>query len=239
MQLRPGSRRPAYAGEATEVPGGRTWLIDRALRLASRASERPYLAIGGLFLANLLLIGVFVAAGEVVFADPAEPFRELMPGTWLSVAQLAFVAVIAWAIHRALIGARRLRLDNLWGASVAVFIVLAIDEATQLTIFASDALHSLGFLAPAGFKDLDAFLLTAVLLAAGAVLLRYGRALLAYPAALVPLAIGVALGTASQVLDSTLAVSTWEFVAEESLKLAAEPFLIGTYLIVLHRVTRR
>jgi hypothetical protein len=162
-----------------------------------------------------------------------------MPGTWLSVAQLGFVAVIALAIHREAIGTPRLRLNNLWGISVVVFTVLAIDEATQATIFLSDALASVGTLAPAGFQDLDAFLVTVLLLACGAALLRYGTTLLRYPAALGLLAIGVVLGAGSQALDSIFAATTSEFVAEESLKLTAEPFVIAGYLLILHRLTRR
>jgi hypothetical protein len=191
-----------------------------------------------IFAADLLLIGLFIPIGELVFGDPAELFRELMPGTLLSVAQLLFLAVIALAIHRQTVGASRLRLDNLWGISVVVFTVFAIDEATQLTIFLSDALSSAGALAPAGFQDLDAFLVTVLLLAGGAALMRYGTTLLSYPGALVLIGIGVVLGAASQTLDSVFAVSAGEFVAEESLKLSAEPFLIGGYLLILHRVMR-
>lgn len=218
-------------------PGSRA--IERAVTLALRSAERPYLATVSLFAANLLAIGLMIGIGELLFADPSEPFRELMPGTWLSVAQLAFVAATAWAIHRELLPDSRLRVDNFWGISVAVFALLAVDEATQLTIFAADALTSLGARAPAGFRDLDAFLLTVLLAAGAAALLRYGWTLLAYPVAVGVMAIGVALGVGSQVLDATLASTASEFVAEESLKLAAEPFLIGGYLVVLHRVLRR
>ena len=188
--------------------------------------------------ADLVLIGLFIPTGKLVFDDPAELFRELMPGTLLSVAQLLFLAVIALAIHRHAVGPR-LRLNNLWGISVVVFTVFAIDEATQLTIFLGHALRSAGALAPAGFHDLDAFLLTILLLAGGAALLRYGRTLLSYPGAIVLLGIGFVLGAASQTLDSVLAVSSGEFVVEDSLKLAAEPFLIGGYLLILHRTLRQ
>lgn len=213
--------------------------IERAVALALRAAERPYASTLALFAANLLAIGLMIGAGALLFADPSEFFRELMPGTWLSVAQLGFIAATAWAIHRQVLPGSRLRLDNLWGISVVVFAAFAIDEATQLTIFAADVLTSLGALAPAGFRDLDAFLLTVLLAAGAAALLRYGWTLLSHPAALAVMAIGVALGGASQLLDATLASTTSEFVAEESLKLAAEPFLIGGYLVVLHQVVRR
>jgi hypothetical protein len=186
-----------------------------------------------------VLAVAFILAGQALFADQAEFFRELMPGTWLSFAQIAFIAVIALAIHGELIPGARLRLDNLWGISVAVFLVFAFDEATQLTIFLADGLTAAGAQTPVGFKDLDAFLVTVLLVAGGAALLRYGRALLAHPAAVVLLAIGVGLGAGSQALDSLFASTPSEFAAEESLKLAAEPFLIAGYLLVLHRVTRR
>lgn len=239
MDLRPapGHRALGGAGVASVTRRVRE-LIARAVAAAHRAAEQPYSTTLGLLGVNVALIGVFVAAGELVFDDPAEFFRELMPGTWLSVAQISFIAITAWAIHRTLYPAARLRLDNLWGVSVVVFAVFAIDEATQLTIFLADGLAALGALAPAGFQDLDAFLVTVVLLAGGAVLLRYGLALLSHPPALALLAIGVVLGAASQTLDSVLASTSSEFVAEESLKLVAEPFLIGGYLVALARVTR-
>jgi hypothetical protein len=114
----------------------------------------------------------------------------------------------------------------------------AIDEATQLTIFLADGLSALGALAPAGFKDLDAFLLTVVLIAGAAACLRYGWTLLSHPGAVALLIVGVGLGAASQTLDSVLSSSSSEFVVEDSLKLLAEPFLIGGYLVVLSRVKR-
>jgi len=237
MQFRPASEHRPLARGGGATARGRD-LLARAIGVSRRAAERPYAATLALLGANLVLILVFIGAGELVFGDPAEFFRELMPGTWLSVAQIAFVAVIALAIHRELFGASRLRLDNLWGISVVVFTVFAIDEATQLTIFLADGFSALGALAPAGFRDLDAFLVTVLLLAGGAALLRYGWTLLSHPAAVVLLAVGVALGAASQTLDSLLAATSSEFVAEESLKLTAEPFLIGGYLVVLGRVMR-
>ena len=224
--------------EAASHPRRAHGLLQSCVALAERLAPHALLTTFSLLVANLALIGVFVATGEVLFGDPAELFRELMPGTLLSVAQLAFVAVIAWAIHRALFPDRGLRLDNLWGLSVVVFTVFAIDEATQLTIFLADGLTALGALAPAGFSDLDAFLVTVLLLAGGVALARYAWTLRSHRAALVLLAIGVALGAASQTLDSLLSSTSSEFVAEESLKLAAEPFLIGGYLVVLGRVLR-
>jgi hypothetical protein len=157
-----------------------------------------------------------------------------MPGTWLSFAELLFVAAIAVAIQRQALGSRRPRLDNFWGLSAVVFAIFAFDEITQFTVFLSDALTSLGALAPQGFRDLDAFLLSVLLLGAAAGLVRYARDLLPYRAAIGVLAVGVLLGIASQSLDSALKSTSGEFVAEESLKLAAEPFLIGGYLLVLH-----
>ena len=213
-------------------------LAERADRLATRAAVHPYRSILGLVGLNLSATLAFIAIGEALFADPAELFRELMPGTLLSFAELAFLAVVAWAIHTRVRGQRRAR-DSFWALSAIVFAVFAIDEITQLTIFLGQLLGGLGVLAPAGFKDLDAFLLVVMFAACGAMLLRYSRELLSHPASLALLAVGVALGAASQTLDSVLAATSSEFVAEESLKLAAEPFLIGGYLVVLHRVPRR
>jgi len=214
---------------------GRRWdrILDRGHRLAIAAAARPHRATGAILLLNAALIAAFILVGDLLFADPAELFRELMPGTWLSFAELLFVAVIAWSIQLAARGERRIRLDNFWGLTAAVFAVFAFDEITQLTVFLSDALTSLGALAPDGFRDLDAFLLSVLFLAAAAGMLRHIGDLLPHRAAIAVLGIGVMLGLASQTLDSALASTSGEFVAEESLKLAAEPFLIGGYLLVL------
>lgn len=213
----------------------RRWdrLLDRGHRLAIAAAAKPYRTIGAILLLNVVLIATFVLAGDLLFSDQAEFFRELMPGTWLSFAELLFVALIAWSIQLAARGERRIRLDNFWGLTAAVFAVFAFDEITQLTVFLSAALTSLGALAPEGFRDLDAFLLSVLFLAAAAGMLRHIGDLLPHRAAILVLGIGVMLGAASQTLDSVLASTSGEFVAEESLKLAAEPFLIGGYLIVL------
>jgi hypothetical protein len=209
-----------------------------AERLAARGATRPYRATLLVMGLNVVLGVAFVALGQLLFSDPAELFRELMPGTWLSFVELLFIAAVALLIQREVSGEARLRLDNLWGLSAAVFLVFAVDEITQATIFLADLLTAVGALAPAGFKDLDAFLLVVLFLAAGVAMLRYAGELLAHPPAAALLCVGLLLGAASQTLDSTLATTESEFVAEESLKLAAEAFIVGGFLLVLHRVRR-
>src|SRR3712207_6557402 len=83
---------PVDAGRARVGP------IDRAVALATRAAKRPLGSTFAILAADLILIALFIPIGELVFNDPAELFRELMPGTLLSVAQLLFVAAIALAI---------------------------------------------------------------------------------------------------------------------------------------------
>jgi hypothetical protein len=116
---------------------GRRWdrLIDRGHRLAVDAATRPYRATGAILLLNGALIAAFILVGDLLFSDPAELFRELMPGTWLSFAELLFVAVIAWSIQVASRGERRIRLNNFWGLTAAVFAIFAFDEIMQLTVF--------------------------------------------------------------------------------------------------------
>jgi hypothetical protein len=211
-------------------------LLDRAEELATVASARPYRSTLILIGLNLALAAAFAGAGLLLFSDPAEFFRELMPGTWLSFAELAFIAVTALAIQECVHGDGRLRPLSFWALSAIVFAVFALDEITQLTIFAADGLTALGESAPLGFQDMDAFLLTVLLLAGGAVLLRHAGELFSHPPAVALLAVGVALGAASQGLDSLFPATNGEFVAEESLKLSAEPFLVGGFLVALHRV---
>jgi hypothetical protein len=235
--------RPATHAETT-IPLPRAefgrWASLRAgvESLAARGAARPYRATLLIVGLNLALCVLFVALGQVLFSDPAELFRELMPGTWTSFAQLLFVAAVALVIQREVSGEERLGLRNLWGLSAAVFLVFAIDEITQATIFLADLLVAVGALAPAGFRDLDAFLLVVLFLAAGVAMLRYARELLAHPPAAALLCVGIMLGIASQTLDSALAATESEFVAEESLKLTAEAFIVGGFLLVLHRVRR-
>jgi hypothetical protein len=80
-----------------------------------------------------------------------------------------------------------------------------------------------------------------VLLFAGCGLLLASRAavLLKHPVTLLLLACGVVLGAASQGLDSFVTPTKWEFVAEETLKLTAEPFFIAAFLVALATVLRR
>jgi hypothetical protein len=184
---------------------------------------------------------VFLAAGIAIFSDEAEFFRELMPGTFLSCAELLFIAVIAWAIHeRQTTGTGWRRYDNFWALSAGVFLLLSIDEITQATVFLADLLQHYGDVSPAGgFRDLDAVLIVALLLACALVLARRAGALFRYPLAIALLGIGVLLGACSQTLDSFWKATSGEFAAEESFKLMAEPFLIAGYLVVLGAVLRR
>jgi hypothetical protein len=215
-----------------------TRLADRSERFAIRLSDRPYAAMAWVLVLNASLAAVFILAGEVIFDDPAEFFRELQPGTWLSFAELLFVASVASAIYRLGGGSGRAGLGDFWGLSAAIFAIFAFLEITQITQFLGKGLDSLEASAPFGFRDIDAFVLSLLFVAAAVGMLRYIRDLFAHPPAMAVLAVGVLLGAASQTLDSALKSTSGEFVAEECFKLAAEVFLIGGYLIVLHRVRR-
>jgi hypothetical protein len=201
-------------------------------------AAHPYRSTAAVLGLNAVAAATFALAAAWLLGDPAEPFRELAPLTWLSFAELAFVATAAWAIHLRVDSDRRTRWADFWSLSALFFVVFALDELTQATIFLSHAVEQVGAVAPGGFHDLDAFLLTVLFLAAGAGLARYAPQILRHPRAVAVLSVGVALGAASQVLDSTQQVTTSAIVLEESLKLAAEPFLLGGYLVVLHRVMR-
>src|SRR5687768_18218979 len=120
--------------------GWLTRIADRGERLALRLSARPYAAMAGVLAVNAILAGLFILAGEVLFDDPAEFFRELMPGTWLSFLELLFVASIASTIHRLGGGSGRMGLSDFWGLSAAVFAAFAFLEITQLTQFLSKGL---------------------------------------------------------------------------------------------------
>lgn len=175
---------------------------------------------------------MFVAAGLAV-SDQALLLREGAPGTWLSFFQLLAVAVVARAVY--------LR-DGaaFWWLCAAVFLVFAVNEITQAGLFFSRWLESQFQVEPAGgFNDLDSVLLTLLFVVSGLVLASRAAVLLRHPWTAALLAAGCVLGAASQALDSFVTPTAWEFVAEESLKLAAEPFMIAAFLVALAAVLGR
>jgi hypothetical protein len=210
-----------------------------AEELALRLAQRPRLAVAGLLALDAGLAACFVAVGLALAHDQALMFRELAPGTLLSFAQLLLTAAAAWAVHRRVDPARSWR-RSLWGLSAVAILVFAFDEITQSAIFISHALEDgLGVRAAQGFHDLEAVLLVLLFAAAALVVLPKVPALLGHPVAFLLLAAAVALGLGSQALDSFAPATRWEFVAEESLKLGAEVFLAGGFLVALRDVLGR
>jgi hypothetical protein len=228
--------RPLRLGRAREQLRA---AAGRADALAVELAASPGAALLGLLALDAALTACFVAGGLVLANDQAELFRELMPGTLLSFAQLLLIAAVAWAIHRRADGGRSWR-RSLWGLSAVILLVFAFDEITQSAIYLSHLLERSFGVQPAGsFHDLEAVLLTLLFAAAALVVLPRLPALLRHPRALGLLALAVGLGLASQALDSFAPVTRWEFVAEESLKLAAEVFLAVGFLVVLRDVLAR
>lgn len=203
--------------------------LDRRILLGSAA---PLRALAGLLAVTAAASALCAAAG-VAAGDEALFFREGMPGTWLSVALLALIAYVALSVHAVEHPGRPWH-AGFWGLAAAVFGVFAADEALGTSQLVGTWLNQgLGLSPAAGFNDVGSVLLT--LLFAGAALVLAPRALvlLRRPLALVVLAAGAALGAASQALDSFVAPSPWEFVAEETLKLGAEAFLLAGFLAAL------
>lgn len=227
----------AHAGLTARARMRLTSARRRLDELAVRAAVRPYASTLALLAVTLVLLPALIGVGEWLFDDPAEMFRELMPATWLSFLELLFAAAAAWAVHLRTRSGRR-RLGTFWAVSAFVFVVFAVDEITQATVFAADLLSALGASAPDAFRDLDAVLLSALLAAGALVIARYALDLRSHLRAIPLFAAGFALGVASETLDATLAATSSEFVVEEALKLAAEPFLIGGFLVALHDVDR-
>lgn len=232
----PGLRWPArLEEEALRATASQS--AARADALAFSAAARPLAVLAGLLGANLALAGAFAGAGYAL-GDQALFFRELMPGTWLSFAQLLFIAAAARAVHV------RTRPGEPWhrgffGISAAIFLAFAFDEITQLSQFAGIALHQgLGLTPAAGFHDLGAVILTLAFVGAGLALLPRAAVLLRHPLTLALLLVAALLGAASQGLDSFVTPTRWEFVAEESFKMAAEAVFAGAYLSALRGVTR-
>lgn len=206
-------------------------LVERAVAASARASSRPLATLAYILALNAALAVAFTAFGWALLGDQAAFYRELMPGTWLSAALLLFTAATALAIHREA-GPSAPR--DFWSLSVIVFLVLAIDELTQPTVFLSKWLKSEHQVAaPAPFNDVDSILVVTLLVSCVAVLARHAVVLLRHRTTVGLFAIGLVLGAASQTLDSVVEPSKWEFVAEECLKLSAIPFVLAGYLAAL------
>lgn len=224
------------SAEAAALPvaaprAGLRGLLERVVAAAETASARPLFTLAQLLGLIAALAICFTAFGWVLLDDQAAFYREGMPGTWLSAAMLLFTAATALAIHR--VAGERGRRD-FWSLSAIVFVVLAIDELTQPTVFVSKWLKSeQGITAPGPFNDIDAILVVALLVGSVALLARHALVLLRHRTTIVLFAIGLALGAASQTLDSVVEPTKWEFVAEEYLKLSAIPFVLAGYLAAL------
>jgi hypothetical protein len=209
-------------------------LVERGVATSHAASERPLAVLGQILAAGAALAVCFTAFGWALLGDQAAFYRELMPGTWLSAALLLFIAATALAIHRAAGEPGR---RDFWSLSAIVFVVLAVDELSQPTVFVSKWLKSEHQIAaPAPFNDVDSILLVALLVGCLVLLARHALVLLRHRTTIVLFAIGLALGAASQTLDSVVEPTRWEFVAEECLKLSAIPFVLAGYLAALRDI---
>ena len=206
-------------------------VLERAVVASEAASVRPLVTLGQILLASAGLAVCFTAFGWVLLDDQAAFYREAMPGTWLSAAMLLFTAATALAIHGAAGTPGR---RDFWSLSAIVFVVLAIDELAQPTVFLSKWLKSeQGVTAPGPFNDVDSILVVTLLVGCVALLARHALVLLRHRTTIVLFAIGLVLGAASQTLDSVVEPSKWEYVAEECLKLSAIPFVLAGYLAAL------
>lgn len=208
------------------------------LAALAAASEQPAVVLGALLGANMAASALFASAG-IVAGDAALFFREGMPGTWLSFAQLVLVAVVAWMVHEHEHPEGAWHRD-FWGLSAAVFAVFAADEILGTSQWAGAWLNQAAGVAPAGaFRDVGAVLLTLLLVAAVLVLAPRTLALLRHPLAAVLVALGAVIGAGSQALDSFVAPTAGEFVAEESLKLVAEAFILAGFVAALRSARAR
>ena len=221
---------------ATPVPvpqPGWRGLLERAVEASTAASRRPLTLLGQLLVSIAGLAVCFTAFGWALLGDQAAFYRELMPGTWLSAALLLFTAATALAIHRAAGRPGR----DFWSLSAIVFVVLAVDELAQPTVFISKWLKSEHQIAaPGPFNDIDSMLVIALLAGSVALLARHALVLLRHRTTIALFAAGLVLGAASQTLDSIVEPSRWEFVAEECLKLSAIPFVLAGYLAALRDI---
>lgn len=241
MRLPP-HRHPAPSGPA--LPAHRPWedAVGRTLARAEAAavswSARPVRACAVLAGAAAAIAAIGIPLGALLADDPAIAFRELMPGTWLSFAAMLACAAASWAVHTRTADAGDRWHATFWGLSAGAFAALAVVEIAQPTVFLSHWLQdAAGVHTAFGLADLDAVLVVLLLATVFVALLVRSVVLLGHPRSVVLFGIGVALAFTSQGLDSMLPATAWEFVAEESLKLAAEPFFLAGFLVALRKTS--
>lgn len=230
-------RAPDAAAPPRALPFG-----GRALAAADHAAVRWSASAGRvlvwLLVANVVLAGSGVALGHLLLDDPALYFRELMPGTLLSAAHILAAAVAARAIHRRDTRRRRWH-ESFWGLSAVLLSVLVLVELAQPTVYLGHWLRDdLGLRAPAGVADLDGLLMAFLLVGVAAILAARVLDVVRQPKALALFGCAAMLGAASQFIDATTRVSTWEFVVEDTVKALAGPFLLAGYLVALAAVVR-
>lgn len=196
------------------------------------AARSPALVLAALLALDLCAAALLTAAGAVT-GDAALFFRELMPGTWLSFAELGLAAFVGWTVHE-LERPGGAWHGDFWGLAAVVFAVFAVDEILGTSQLIGTWLNQHAGVSAAGdFRDVGAVLLTLLFAGAALVLLPRLLDLLRRPLAAALIAAGAVLGAASQALDSFVRPTEWEFVAEETLKLGAEAFLLAGFLAAL------
>ena len=235
----PVTAAPGAPVEAAHESSALADAVHDAERRALVWSDRPGAALLLWLGAGFALAAIGMPLGVAITGDQALVFRELMPGTWLSFAELLAISAAASATHRVVAPGGRWH-ETFWGVAAVVFAALAFVEIAQPTVFVAHWLRDHVHVAtPAGLADLDAAILIGLLLTVGVGLLVRARPLLALPRVLGLFAVGAALGAASETLDATFAATRWEFVAEESLKLACWPFLLAGMLLALRTLRER
>ena len=235
----PVAATPGAPLEAAHGQSAFAALVGDAERRAIAWSETPAGLPARFLAAAAALAAIGMPLGLAISDDRALVFRELMPGTWLSFAELLAIAAAASAAHRVVAPGRRWH-ETFWGVAAVMFAALAFVEIAQPTVFVAHWLRDhLHVATPAGLADLDAAILVALLSTVAIALLVRARPLLALPRVLALFAIGAAFGVGSQTLDATFAATQSEFVAEESLKLACWPFLLAGMLLALRTLRER
>lgn len=216
----------------------RRWRSQLEQLALAAAGRSPAIVLAALLALDLVAAAVLAGAGVLV-GDAALFFREGMPGTWLSFAELLLAAFVAWMVHQAERPGARWHGD-FWGLAAVVFTVFAVDEILGTSQVIGTWLNQTAGVAPAGaFRDVGAVLLTLLFAGAALALLPRTLDLLRLPLAAGLIAVGVVLGVGSQALDSFVAPSAGEFVAEETLKLFAEAFLLAGFVAALRTALAR
>lgn len=196
--------------------------------------------VGRLIAFDLVLSAALAGSGYLLFGPGQQHqlFRDLGPGSWLSVFHISFVGLLGVLIARRTGGARQ-RWNNFWLLSGVGFLLLSLDAPFDLHGKIGSVVEQIGpFEHPLGFHRASDAVLGVYFLAGAAVVMLQYRQLLATPAAFLRFVLGGAFAVGTIAVDGFGPDGSWTSVFEETLELVAGAWLVGAYAARYREIAR-